>query len=599
MTLRDLFDADPRSKEDLRSELQAALESRETAAISLRAAEQRLHEVEQELRRSKGDLEVETAAHAETRSVVAAALAQLEIERASVVQRQAALGPKERAIAQGELQIQRFLVAAAIRHAALQRGALEQRAREGRLDAQAAEISGERDRLADRQRQLDVQSASLAAAHSALEANKQRFFDEVAQLRPRTEGLARGQAALLAGQGHLEREKTAFELKLNDLRRREQRIDEKLEVISRAGLLEKREADVKRREHALELGEKEARQTEEDLRSARAEVVRLGGEIKERDRRVRSLETKLQRAQETLESTIGRASKAEGLAKDRARVIRELKATLSRPFLLRVGDDATLRWLAGLHAVDAMAAVGREPVTVGHGPWGEEQFDSVLQECGMVPQLLDQHAADFHVFVVGEEGVDIEALAGAIETRLDQGGNVYLYSQELWLLYLMTGHDPMELPVDFLREVFGAGHQVLSAFINEEWDWPEFGVAQAADTPGAYELLERGASPLHEFGYRAGKGTHESERRAKLKDFMACRNLAPYFDAAQHDLAYRNSWGRAGSSMRFKRVVSHIRWLYAFQGASPSKSTARENWQDDLQWLQMLSSRELVASRKN
>jgi len=64
-----------------------------------------------------------------------------------------------------------------------------------------------------------------------------------------------------------------------------------------------------------------------------------------------------------------------------------------------------------------------------------------------------------------------------------------------------------------------------------------------------------------------------------------CRSLLPYFDADQHDLADRNSWGRPSSSLRLRRMVSHIRRLYRFQGASPRKITARNDWKEDLEWI--------------
>lgn len=218
---------------------------------------------------------------------------------------------------------------------------------------------------------------------------------------------------------------------------------------------------------------------------------------------------------------------------------------------------------------------------MGSGPWDELVFDATLESAGFVPQLLDEEASSFEVFVVGEDGVDVDALAEAVQERLDQGAPVRLYSQELWLLHLMTGCDPLAMDESVLIEVFARSHEVLGAFVNEEWNWPSLGQRAGAPPPPP----ERGASPLHAFGYRAGKRTDAATRRAKLEEFFECRRLAPYFDESQQDLAYRNSWGRPGSSARLRRMVHHIRWLIGFQGASADKAEANRNWNDDLAWI--------------
>jgi hypothetical protein len=341
--------------------------------------------------------------------------------------------------------------------------------------------------------------------------------------------------------------------------------------------LTRREQDVAVRESKVA----ERERLEKELVVSRGKVSSLEGEVSTLRSSQKKLMDDAKRLQQDLLAERDRADTASTKSRELAQEVRELRKVLKRAFLLRCSSSEVLHWLAGLHAHEVQQVLGETPVTLGSGPWEDLVFDAALESAGFVPQLLDDEASSFEVFVVGQDGVDLDALAEALKQRLDQGAPVRLYSQELWLLHLMTGCDPLELDEAVLIEVFAHSHKVLGAFVNEEWNWPSLNGGSRPPPPP----LEKGKSPLHAFGYSASKRTDAATRRAKLKEFLECRHMKPYFDESLHDLAYRNSWGPPGSSARLRRMVHHIRWLIGFQGASADKAEACQNWNEDLAWI--------------
>ena len=303
---------------------------------------------------------------------------------------------------------------------------------------------------------------------------------------------------------------------------------------------------------------------------------------------VRKAKRQVEKGLESLLGEVDRQRDALSRERERAREardhVKELEAELGAPFVLRVADRELLRHLASLHAPVVIEAVGTAVVTIGSGPWEEEELDEVLGGVGFTPQLLDEVASDFEVFVVGSSDVVPDELAKFIYPRLERGEGVRLYSQELWLLYLMTGSDPLEWDADLLKRCFGMVHPVLQAFTNEEWDWPGW-IDLLGDGEGGSVVLESGPSPLHAFGYRAGVGTYAAGRQERLRSFLGCRTLTDYFDAEHHDRNYRESWGRPSSVARLRRMVSHLHWLLRFQGADARKTEARDHWRQDIEWM--------------
>jgi len=540
MALRDLFDGDRRSKEELRQLLEKA-EAAQAALLSQLTA-------------------AETAKAAADRLVVDARLA-VERREAELRQREESLNDRdgrttteEERIRQADANLDASSKLMAARAAELDRRSEDQQKARLALDERSNQLASQRS-------QLDVRSHQLSNREHAVQQREREATARETDLVGRERLLKAGEATLL-------KERTQF--------------------APRKEALEDREDDLRR-------WELQRSTIEKSLADARSKVSALERAQTELNKRVSELLAEVETHRQRADAADRRREEEAATHRERLRQLRELRAQLNAPLVLRVNDADLLHTLACLNSQQVIEALGNQPVTLGTGPWKETDFDAALEQAGFVPQRMDECATDFEVFIVGYEGVDINALAGVLDARLEQGLPVRLYSQELWLLYLMTGVDLLSLDAEILQRAIGSEHPILSAFVNEVWEWPQWPASpDGSDPPGGSFALESGASPLHAFGYHAGKRTTMSERRDKLKDFLLCKNLTPYFDPDHHDAAYRAAWGRPSSSKRLQRMVSHIRWLHHFQGASPAKGAAREDWSEDLEWIRRSLYKQIV-----
>lgn len=599
MGLLDLFDGDKRSKAELRDELQAAEARHAAAAVLFNETKGKLEAAELRAKRLTEQLSSECAAQELTLSkAVHRERSRLEPVRLNLEQREEELVLK-RSRHQGAVKalFERRAVLKQ-REEAVEQGEVELQEQRAALESDQAALETLRVALDKQQRRLAVVTANLTEREERVKKDAAAAALEESGVHQRDARVTEREIAVSVTEKAQVTNEQALQARRDAIREMEARIDRKREVIDRAGKLEERESVVGRREDAVKRREDARQVVEDQLRDARSKVgdleklrqdlerrlAEINRTVQAHQARVVTLERSVEAAEGRAAAAESRTRKAESANRLSTQLVKQLQAELDQPFLLRVSDESLLGILAALHAETVIDALGHEPVTLGSGPWPEETYDTALEQASFVPQLLDEYAADFEVFIVGTTGVEIDELAQVLESRMEDSLPVRLYSQELWLLYLMTGQDPLMLEPELLRDAFGLKHPVLGAFVNPEWDWPELGVASGGSGGDVFSL-ERGASPLHGFGYRAGVGTLRSERRKTLEEFLACKSLLSYFDADHHDTDYRNSWGRPSSGGRLRRMVNHVRWLYRFQGASPRKIQARNDWREDLEWM--------------
>ena len=254
---------------------------------------------------------------------------------------------------------------------------------------------------------------------------------------------------------------------------------------------------------------------------------------------------------------------------------------------LRIQSEDLLRDLMAIHGEDLAAELGSAVVTCGSGPWESDALDAAAAAVGFEPYFLDEAAHEVPVFVVGREGVDIELLRSQLDQRFAAGEPFWLFSQELFVLSVLCGHDLLHgaaAPTDHLVPEFAEDHPVLSQFLGgDEWQWPE----SPDGDRGSGDVLEIDAasSPLSTYGYRVGAKSEPAKmRRELLRSFWAEPSLDDWFQA-DHDAAYRKRWGSADSGVRLTRMVRHIIWLQSTQGNDSRKSQAAHDWKSDLRWI--------------
>jgi len=218
----------------------------------------------------------------------------------------------------------------------------------------------------------------------------------------------------------------------------------------------------------------------------------------------------------------------------------------------------------------------KEIVSLGSGPFPENDFDDYLKSLGITP-----YVNGCPWIIVGREGWTEEQLNELIDNAdLDE---VRVFSQELFMAGILTTHDPFALPLEILMK-FAEGHPALEYLIEAGFEWPvimdEEDFGEPVYLRGSYERVEE--SPLYRMGYQVGvtNGLSKPRRKSLLKS--AYEGAIP--DVEDDD--YMEEWGRPRQSKRLWRIAHHIAWLIRSRKSIPSMHYAVRDWQDDLDWLQ-------------
>ncbi len=216
--------------------------------------------------------------------------------------------------------------------------------------------------------------------------------------------------------------------------------------------------------------------------------------------------------------------------------------------------------------------------TMGSGPWDENQFDAFLKKNDFDLRSLPYTGVG--VVILGREGWTQSAILNQIDDR--EGESLRIYSQEMFLMALLRGADPLEDWPDEVLENWGRSHPALRFLMNRETAWPRVTDHDEPFDPEIdlnFQLVDR--SPLSEMGYHVGLSSALSspERRAILKNALE----GPLPSVA--DEAYMETWGKPRSSRRLGRMAWHIAWLANTQGKARNKEVARGEWVEDLAWM--------------
>lgn len=220
----------------------------------------------------------------------------------------------------------------------------------------------------------------------------------------------------------------------------------------------------------------------------------------------------------------------------------------------------------------------------GDGPWGVIEFEGFLnQKDFSVVNITDPGV---RCIVLGSYNVDEEELNQQIATSIEEGFDLRIYSQELFVAWLITGVNPLEewLEKDLLESV--REHESLQYVIDStQFPWPQ--LVDHASMKRSYEVKTfewdgslSEESPLRKMGYSVQAGALSiQERRAILRQAYTSSGLNKFLYSS-HDL---ERWGQPNTAQRLYAISSLITWLANFQGLT--KPAAREKWISDLRWL--------------
>jgi len=212
------------------------------------------------------------------------------------------------------------------------------------------------------------------------------------------------------------------------------------------------------------------------------------------------------------------------------------------------------------------------PATCGSGPFEEGAFDDLLEEFVYGPALI---GSDTPVLVVGREDWQPDDLRDLVRAR--SGKKLRVYSQELYLAYLITRDDPLAAPAEELFAMADNHPALLFLQRGTFWRWPSTQVPPMS--LGGWEPTDFAEETLHhQLGYRVGKsGLLQSARREKLQQAMFAQ-VPPDLPASE--------WGAPGSCARLEKIANCIASSCRLaKKRTPQPLSAIAHWESDLKWL--------------
>jgi hypothetical protein len=193
------------------------------------------------------------------------------------------------------------------------------------------------------------------------------------------------------------------------------------------------------------------------------------------------------------------------------------------------------------------------------------------------------------VIIVGRDNWSEEALEYLVSFHA--GSRLRVYSEEMFLAFLLTGCDPFDEPAETILQL-GAGHPALEFLMNfsSGFDWPTTYVSPSFGGSSVLDLdLSKDSLPGI-LGYRVGKTSPLSP--AQRQAILGCV-LQIQFTPVLHDSlapGYLDTWGKHGTPERLHQLAL---WLAAMCTLEKRRmmtrghdlSVAVKDREDDLAWL--------------
>jgi len=248
-----------------------------------------------------------------------------------------------------------------------------------------------------------------------------------------------------------------------------------------------------------------------------------------------------------------------------------------RDFLCREVDAKSI----GMHR----KSIGME----GVGPWE-------LTEDGGLQQFLDGKGFEVveitdpsakHI-ILGWNSISVsrDDIDTQIERSISENFELRIYTQELFIIWLITGEDPLDnWPEDELLALVADHEPMQHVLSHRVFTWPEVFTSDGRNDDYEVKTFEWSGSlaeesPLAKMGYTVrADGISQLKRREILKSAFSSSQMDRYLLTE----ADRKRWGRANTAQRLYSISHLISWLAGFQGAT--KLEAKFKWEDDLKWL--------------
>ena len=272
----------------------------------------------------------------------------------------------------------------------------------------------------------------------------------------------------------------------------------------------------------------------------------------------------------TLERANKRLSTGKGAAE---RLAAELQECFRLTPEIQIKSIETVRWLTEGFEQEEQAIFDREVLMVGEGPWGGDDFQGLLQD-RQFEVYRDGYAEHVEVLIIGRTGWTEDILNSQLECR--DGKLMRVYSQELFVIALMLGIDPLDSENHEALFRIVQNHPAFDFLLEQELPWPDY-----QPGTGEGEFTQSGAdhSPLFELGYSVAKvrGLSAQQRRVYLDDAMQVAE-PPWVVSDD----YMAEWGEANSRKRLHRIAWHISMCTRTHN---QHDEAVSKWEADLSYL--------------
>lgn len=216
---------------------------------------------------------------------------------------------------------------------------------------------------------------------------------------------------------------------------------------------------------------------------------------------------------------------------------------------------------------------------MGSGPFDEDEMDEFLKSLGIEVFTPDENS---EIVILGMEGWTDYSIDKLLSDRLNQ--SLKVYSQEMFLTYLLTGKDPFDLDEDSLM-LFTKGHPGFERLLEHFFEWPTTFVKppSGSSTPTETDFAEK--SPLGIIGYSVAKAKGKSKKqRHSILSKAFKQNWSPgvFLSYPNH-----NEWGEPDTSTRLYKIASHIAFICKLLKRRRSEvyKTAISRYETDLDWL--------------
>jgi len=220
--------------------------------------------------------------------------------------------------------------------------------------------------------------------------------------------------------------------------------------------------------------------------------------------------------------------------------------------------------------------VGLEDVSLlGRGPFGQHDLRSFFHRV-----KLDVFSPDAYteVLVLGREGWRESEIQSLLRKRSRK--TLRVYSQEMFLLYLLSERDPLEAPTIAIQ--LGQDHPGLDLLRSLGFKWPTTQV-KGFGSPSSNSAAWGAEGFLRATGYRVGYNANNTPRERRRALVHAFRTRVP----RRFGPDYSAFWGPPSSSLRLERMANSLARFYRLASGRQygDFSAACKHWERDLAWL--------------